>query len=39
MNDVFKNSEYRQEISGDMKKRTFDCGIMGEVSVDVHYKV
>lgn len=39
MNDVFKNSEYRQEISGDMKKRTFDCGIMGEVSVDVYYKV
>ena len=39
MKDVFKNSEYRQEISGDMKKRTFDCGIMGEVSVDVYYKV
>ena len=32
-------SEYRQEISGDIKKRTFDCGIMEEVSVDVYYKV
>lgn len=39
MNDIFENSEYRQEISGDMKKRTFDCGIMEEVSVDVYYKV
>lgn len=36
---IFENSEYRQEISGDMKKRSFDCGIMEEVSVDVYYKV
>lgn len=39
LDSIFENSEYRQEISGDMKKRSFDCGIMEEVSVDVYYKV
>lgn len=39
LDSIFENSEYRQEISGDMKKRSFDCGIMEEVSVDIYYKV
>lgn len=39
LDSIFENSEYRQEISGDMKKRSFDCGIMEEVTVDVYYKV
>lgn len=39
LDSIFENSEYRQEISGDMKKRSFDCGVMEEVSVDIYYKV
>lgn len=39
LDSIFENSEYRQEISGDMKKRSFDCGLMEEVSVDIYYKV
>lgn len=37
LDSILENSEYRQEISGNMKKRSFDCGIMEEVSVDVYY--
>lgn len=39
LDSIFENSGYRQEISGDMKKRSFDCGVMEEVSVDIYYKV
>lgn len=39
LDSIFENSKYRQEISSDMKKRSFDCGIMKEVSFDIYYKV
>lgn len=39
VDSIFDNSEYRKEIPGDMKKRSFDCGILEEVSVDIYYKV
>ena len=39
IDSILQSSNFQKEIHGDMKKRSFDCGIMEEVSVDVYNKV
>lgn len=39
LGSILEKQEYRQEILGEVKKRSFGCGAMEEVSLDIYYKV